>query len=125
MKKEFLPFYISRAVLGAAFAVLVAGISWTALLLGAAFFGFCLLYLHSGWFRVDLRNPLMPLRRDQHGQEIQRKALITSVVVGMFLYLISPGLLAVIGVSHSGNIALTAGIITYFLTQFVLFARTY
>ena len=124
MKKEFLPFYLSRAILSAAFASLVIGVNWTALLFAAGLFGLFLLYLHSGWFQVDPRYPLTPLRRDHHGQEIQRKALIASVVVGMLAYLISPYLLGFIGFSLPGNVALSVGIITYFVTQFVLFVRT-
>ena len=124
MKKEFLPFYISRAVLGLAFAVLALGMNWMAMLLAITFFGFCLLYLHSGWFSVDLRYPLTPLRRDAHGLEIQRKALIISIIVGLLVYLASPYLPGLIGFAISGNVALFVGIISYFVTQFALFART-
>ncbi|MBN2115955.1 MAG: hypothetical protein JW730_05265 [Anaerolineales bacterium] len=124
MKKDFLPYYISRAILSLAFAILAAGISWITLLLAILLFGLFLLYLHSGWFRVDLRQPLTPLRRDQHGQEIQRKALIISIVVGLLIYLTSPYLSGALSLSLSGNVALSIGIITYFTTQFVLFART-
>ena len=124
MKKEFLAFYISRAVLGFGFAVLALGMNWTAILFAITFFGFCLLYLHSGWFSVDPRYPLMPLRRDAHGLEIQRKALIASFVIGMLVYLIPLYLPSFIGLSVSGHVALTVGIFTYFITQFVLFIRT-
>lgn len=124
MKKDFLPFYISRAILSTAFAILVMGVNWMAALLAAVFFGLFLLYLHSGWFRVDLSHPFMPLRRDPHGQEVQRKALIASVIVGMLVYLIYPYLAGFIGFSLSGNVALSIGIMTYFVTQFILFIRT-
>jgi hypothetical protein len=80
--------------------------------------------LHSGWFSIDLKNPLAPLRRDLHGQLVQRKALITSVVVGVSLYLISIGLSSYLGmVLVSGHVALSLGIIVYFVAQFVLFAK--
>jgi len=124
MKKEFLPFYISRAILSAAFAILVVGVNWMAGLFAAMVFGLFLLYLHSGWFTVDLSHPFLPLRRDQHGQEIQRKALIASVIVGMLVYLIAPYLPSFLGFSLSGNVAFSIGIITYFVTQFDLFVRT-
>jgi hypothetical protein len=124
MKKEFLPFYISRAILSAAFAILVMGVNGMAVLLAGMFFGLFLLYLHSGWFQVDLRYPFTPLRRDQHGREIQRKALIASVVVGLLVSLIHPYLAGFTGLSLSGNIALMMGIITYFATQFFLFVRS-
>jgi hypothetical protein len=123
MKKEFLPFYISRAILSATFAILVMGANWMAVLFATMLFGLFLLYLHSGWFQVDLRSPLTPLRRDGHGRDVQRRALIASIVAGMLVYLIYPYLGSVIGFSLPGNIALSVGIITYFITQFVLFVR--
>lgn len=124
MKKEFLPYYISRAILSAAFSILIVGFSWKAALLTVVSFGLFLLYLHSGWFSIDLRNPLLPLRRDIHGQLIQRKALIISVVVSLLIYLTSLQLSSYIGLSLiSGNVALSIGIITYFIAQFILFAK--
>jgi hypothetical protein len=123
MKKEFTPYYISRALLSFVFSVLVMGSNWKALVFATVLFGLFLLYLHSGWFGIDLRYPLAPLRRDPRGQEIQRKALIASVVVGMLIYLLSSQLSGLIGLSLSGNIALSIGIITYFVTQFILFAH--
>ena len=123
MKKEFAPFYVSRAVLSAAFAILVMGFHWTAMLFTLILFAGFLLYLHSGWFRVDLSHPLLPLRRDVRGYEIQRKALITSVVAGILIYFASPYLTGLIGFSFSGNVVFSVGIITYFLAQFVFFTR--
>jgi hypothetical protein len=86
-------------------------------------FGLFLLYLHSGWFKIDVEKPLMPLRRDTRGQDIQRKALIAAVVTGMVIYLSSTLLPELIGISTAGNIALAIAILTYFLTQFILLAR--
>lgn len=124
MKKEFLPYYISRAILSIVFSILVAGLSWKAVLLTILFFGGFLLYLHSGWFSIDLKNPLTPLRRDLHGQLVQRKALILSVIVSVSLYLISIGLSSYLGmVLISGQVALSIGVILYFVAQFVLFAK--
>jgi uncharacterized membrane protein len=124
MKKEFLPYYISRAILSATFAILIMGFSWKAVLMTVVFFGLFLLYLHSGWFSIDLRNPLMPLRRDSQGQLIQRKALIISVVVSLLIYLTSLQLSSYLGLSLiSGSVAFSIGVITYFIAQFVLFAK--
>jgi hypothetical protein len=124
MKKEFIPYYISRALLSIIFSILVAGLSWKAVLLAILFFGGFLLYLHSGWFSIDLKNPLTPLRRDLHGQLVQRKALLLSVVVSVSLYLISQGLFVYLGlVLITGQVALSIGIIVYFIAQFVLFAK--
>lgn len=122
MKKEFLPFYLSRAILGLVFGFLVMGISGKAILFGIAFFGFCLLYLHSGWFSVDLRYPLTPLRRDAHGQDVQRKALITAIVVGSIIYLASSLLSGLVYLP--ANTAFLSGIAVYFVTQFGLFIYT-
>ena len=124
MKKEFLPYYISRFILSAVFSILVWRFTWMAAVMTFVFFGLFLLYLHSGWFSIDLRNPLTPLRRDTHGQLIQRRALIISIVVSLLLYLISLQLSSLFGLSLiSGNIALSIGIITYFIAQFILFAK--
>lgn len=55
---------------------------------------------------------------------IQRKALIAAIVSGLFLYVASTELSSYIGKSIiSGNIALSIGIVTYFLVQFVLFIK--
>lgn len=123
MKKKFLPYYLSRAIASIAFALLFMGMTWKALFLAALFFGLFLLYLHSGWFTIDLRNPLLPLRRDPRGQEVQRKALIIAVVAGVLFYFLSPAAAGLIPVSLSGNAALSIGVFTYFIAQFVLFIR--
>lgn len=125
MKKQYLPYYISRALLSAIFAIIVVGFDWKALLITAVIFGFFLLYLHSGWFRIDSENPLFPIRRDTRGQQIQRKALIIAIVLGLAVYfslsLLSnqPDL-----ISLAGSISLVIAMIAYFTSQFVLFTRT-
>jgi len=124
MKKELFPYYISRAILSAAFSILVMGFNWKAVLLAIVFFSLFLLYLHSGWFSIDLKYPLVPLRRDARGQQIQRKALIISVVVGLLIYLSSSQLSSYFGLSSiTGNIAVSIAVITYFIVQFVFFAK--
>ncbi|MEN8173924.1 MAG: hypothetical protein ABFS03_13720 [Chloroflexota bacterium] len=126
MKKEYMPYYISRLILSAIFAVLVMGLNglnWMVLLLTIIFFGFFILYLHSGWYRIDLKNPYFPLRRDSHGELIQRKALIAAVVTGLVIYLILSQLSEFFAEVPSGSVALPIGILVYFLTQFILFAR--
>ncbi len=120
MKREFLPYYISRLVLSSIFSVLVLGFNWEALILTLVFFGLFLLYLHSGWFSVDLTNPFLPLRRDSRGELIQRKALILSIIVGFSLYLLSSTFGFVL---ISGNIAVAIAIVTYFASQFLLFSK--
>lgn len=123
MKKDFLPFYISRAILSFLFSLIVMGFTWKALLLSIILFGGFLLYLHSGWFSLDLSHPFMPLRRDPRGLDIQRKALLASVVIGLLIYPFSSPLSGLIGLPLTGNIALSISVITYFVTQFFLFTR--
>lgn len=125
MKKEFLPYYISRLILSTVFSILVWGFTWTAALMSIVFFGLFLLYLHSGWFSIDMRNPFFPLRRDAHGQVIQRKALIFAVVLSLLLYTFAVPLSKLIGVPLiSGHIALSIGIVSCFFAQFMLFIKT-
>ena len=117
MKKEFLPYYISRLILSMVVSILVWHFTWTAAVMTFVFFGLFLLYLHSGWFSIDLSTPLYPLRRDSHGQAIQRKALIVAVVLGLLLYTFAGSLI-------SGQIALSISIVVYFITQFTFFIKT-
>ena len=124
MKKEFLPYYISRFILSAVFSILVWRFTWMATLMTFVFFGLFMLYLHSGWFSIDLSTPLYPLRRDSHGQMVQRKALIAAIVLSLLLYIVSIPLSSFVGISAiSGNAALSIGIITYFAVQFMLFIK--
>jgi hypothetical protein len=125
MKKEFFPYYISRLILSMAFSILVWGLTLTAALMAVVFFGLFLLYLHSGWFSIDLANPLFPLRRDSHGEAVQKKALILSVVVSLFLYTASIPLFNFTGIPLiSGHLALSIGVVAYLVAQFFLFIRT-
>ncbi|MFZ5911670.1 MAG: hypothetical protein ACOYYU_16785 [Chloroflexota bacterium] len=124
MKREYLPYYFSRFALSAVFSVLVWSVSWKAALMTIVFFGLFLLYLHSGWFSVDLRNPFFPLRRDAHGQEVQRKALIIAIVLGLLLFTASIPLSGFMGIPLiSGQVALSIGILAYFVVQFALFLK--
>ena len=125
MKKEFLPYYISRFILSAVFSILVWGFTWMAALMTFVLFGLFLLYLHSGWFSIDLSTPLYPLRRDSHGQMVQRKALIFAVTLSLLLYTFAVPLSNFIGIPViSGHTTLSIGIITYFLAQFTLYIKT-
>ena len=124
MKKQFLPYYISRALLSIAFAMLVAGITWKMIALAIVLFGFFLLYLHSGWFKVDTKNALFPLRRDPRAQLIQRKALIIAISVGFTTYFLLPfisGLWSPAALSES--IAFALAIVAYFISQFIFLSR--
>jgi hypothetical protein len=100
------------------------GVNWQAGLLAVGLFGLFLLYLHSGWFQVDPEHPLTPIRRDDRGKHIQRKALIASVGVGLLIHTILTLASNALGLAlAAGPIALSLGVITYFVTQFILLAR--
>lgn len=116
MKKEFFPYYISRIILSTIFSILVWHFTWMAALMTFVFFALFLLYLHSGWFSIDLSTPLYPLRRDPHGQAIQRKALIIAVVLGILLYTFAAPLV-------TGQLALSIAIVGYFVAQFAFFIK--
>ena len=125
MNSKFMPYYISRMVLSMALAFLVLGFTWMALLLAAFFLALFVLYLHSGWFQVDPAHPFFPLRRDERGREIQRKALIAALVGGVVLFLIlSADLFGIPGSAAAGPLAMVLGACVYFAVQFYLFARS-
>ena len=124
MKRQFVPYYLSRAVLSLVFSLFVLGFTWKALVLAVFFFGLFLLYLHSGWFRVDPAQPLFPIRRDERGREVQRKALIAGLVSGAALFLILD--IIPFGLplsSFASPLGIAAAVLVYFSTQFALFAR--
>jgi len=125
MKKEFSLYYVSRAALSLVLAFAVCGLTWKALLLAAFFMALFVLYLHSGWFQIDASRPLFPLRRDDRGREVQRKALIAALVSGVALFLIllaTP--LGAAPAESAGPLAMVFGSCVYFATQFFLFARS-
>jgi len=124
MKRRFVPYYLSRAILSLVLATVVLGFTWKAAALAACFFGTFLVYLHSGWFEVDPSRPWFPLRRDERGREIQRKALIAAIVSGVIIFVV----LAAIPFNASltvsaGPLAVALAACIYFATQFALFAR--
>lgn len=125
MKREYLPYYISRAVLSAVFALLIFRFTWQAALFAVLVFSLFLLYLHSGWFRVDLANPLFPLRRDGRAEAIQRKALIAAIVVGLLAFITLTQFSWAPGVAGAaGSLALAAGVIVYLISQFTLHIKS-
>ena len=125
MKKQFLPYYTSRALLSVAFAILIAGFTWKMIALAIVSFGFFLLYLHSGWFKIDTKNAIFPLRRDSRAQLIQRKALIIAIFVGLITYFLLPFISGLWGLTaFSGSTAFALAIIAYFISQFTFLSKT-
>jgi uncharacterized membrane protein HdeD (DUF308 family) len=123
MKTEYLPYYISRAVLSLLLAIAVFGVNWMAGAAAAVLLGLFLLYLHSGWFEIDLNYPIFPLRRDQRGREVQRTALIAAICAALLGGLAIKYLAAPSGLALSQGLALPLAVLTYFFTQWILLAR--
>ncbi len=122
MKRQFVPYYVSRAVLSAAFSVLVFGLNFKALLLGGVLFILFLVYLHSGWFAIDLANPLFPLRRDERAQQVQRKALIAAAIAGALVF-VPASVFASTVAAGAAPFALSLAVVVYFASQFFLLAK--
>jgi len=124
MNRQFLPYYISRAVFSLGISLLILGFTWKALVLAAVFFGLFLLYLHTGWFRIDPSQPLFPIRRDDRGREVQRKALIAALVSGVAFFLLFVAIRSGVPLSSAAApLAVSVSVIIYFATEFVLLAR--
>ena len=124
MKQAFIPYYLSRSAISILFPLLVIGFKWSALPWMLLLFGGFLLYLHSGWFVVYFSRPLFPLRRDQHGLDIQRKALIAGVGSAILLRLIS-SVLIVQGVvdPFPGTVFFALGVVVYLGSQMLMHWR--
>ena len=124
MKKEFLPYYVSRILLSLILSAVIFGLSWKAGIFALVLIGFFLLYLHSGWFQINLDTPLTPLRRDGRGKEIQRKALIAALFSGIVTFVISPYFCNYFSTPNAGYLSLSLGILVYFGVQFSLLSRS-
>jgi hypothetical protein len=126
MKRELVPYYISRGILAALlgwFMSLQLGL-WLGVGMGVLTFAGFLWYAHSGFYLVDTSHPLFPLRRDTRGSVVRDKAVLAAVAAGMFIFLLIflIDVLFDAGVPN-GPIPLAAGIITYFVTTQWLFLR--
>jgi len=127
MKRELIPYYVSRALFAALFGWYFGsqlGI-WYGVCGGLLIFAGFLWYAHGGRYLVDTRNPLFPLRRDARGVTVRDRALLAAVVTGLVVYL---GLalirtLAAITVSLSW-LPLLAGVVMYFIATSWYFARS-
>ncbi|MCD6577326.1 MAG: hypothetical protein J7K66_04845 [Anaerolineaceae bacterium] len=117
MKRELIPYTISRAVISALLGILFSFSNsvWMGILIGSlTFFGF-IWYAHSGWFLIDTTTPLTPLRRDARGKEIRNRALVIAVAAGGLVYGISALLNQILPLSNNmDGWALIAGGIIYF-----------
>lgn len=123
MKKPFVVYYVSRALLSAGFSILVFGLTWKALVLAAVLFTLFLLYLHSGWFVTDPSNPLFPIRRDGRAREAQRRALIAAIVTAASVLLVV-SIVAPAASVAAAPLAIPLALLAYFASQFYFLART-
>jgi hypothetical protein len=126
MKRELIPYYISRAALSALFGLLIGWQSgwWLGVLTGVVMLAMFVWYAHSGRYLIDPSRPLAPLRRDERGKVIRDRALVAGVVVGG---LVVAGL-GVAGLvwplsTNLGSVGMLAGVITYFAVSNWLFVR--
>jgi hypothetical protein len=90
MRRDLLPYYISRAVLAALVGWFMSsqlGL-WLGIGMGLIIYAAFIWYAHSGRYMVDASNPLFPLRRDARGNVVRDKAVLAAVVVGLFVYLV-------------------------------------
>ncbi len=122
IKREFLPYYLSRLVLSVLFAIVVLGFTWQAFALGGALFALFVWYLHSGWYRVQKESALFPLRRDAYGLEVQRKSLVAAIMAMAVGLLLSWLLLPFWGPIPNAVI-MAFGIGVFFLTKWYFFMR--
>jgi uncharacterized membrane protein HdeD (DUF308 family) len=124
MNKKYLPYYISRGVLSGAFGILVFGFTFKAAIFTLVVFGVFLLYLHSGWFQIDQQSPWFPVRRDERAQQVQRKALITAILIGAISYTLFTMAMQWVALPAIGSsLAISLAVLAYFLTQFILLSR--
>jgi hypothetical protein len=126
MKRELIPYYISRAVLSALFGLLFGWQSewWLGALTGVVMLAGFVWYAHSGRYLIDPSTPLAPLRRDERGKAIRDRALVAGVAVGGLVVagLGVAGLVWPLSISL-GSVGMLAGVITYFVVSNWLFVR--
>jgi len=124
MKKEFLPYYLSRTLLSVLLAAVIFGLSWKAGAFALLLTGLFILYLHSGWFEIHPETPLTPLRRDTRGKDIQRKSLIAALFCGMVFFVVSPYFSDYFSSPEARYLSFLIGAIVYLGVQFFLLSRS-
>ena len=126
MKKELMPYYLSRAVLSIAFAlafIFLKGTLWMGIAIGVLSFAGFIWYAHSGRYLVDPSSPLTPLRRDARGKAIRDRAVVAGVAVGGMAFFLLFVVRSLLGWSiNLDSISLLVGVITYFVVSNYLYA---
>lgn len=117
MKKELMPYYLSRALLSGLVGWILgaSGALWMGVLAGVLVFAGFIWYAHSGRYLIDPSRPLTPLRRDARGKTIRDRAVVIAVGVGGGLYGIATLLGRIVPVpGNLGTWAALVGIVVYF-----------
>jgi len=117
MKRELIPYYISRAAISILIGLLMASSNglWSGVLFGIFVFVVFVWYAHSGRYLIDTANPLNPLKRDTRGKEIRNRALVIAVAVGGLVYGVSAFLKQILSLPYNMDTwALIAGAAIYF-----------
>ena len=126
MKRELIPYYVSRAFLSALLGLLISSGNgtWMGVLLGLAVYVGFIWYAHSGRYLVDTTNPLFPLRRDARGMAIRDRAVVISVGIGGFAYLGLSIASHIFSMSAPiGSWAFALGVVAYFVITNLLFIK--
>lgn len=126
MRRELIPYYVSRAFLSALLGLLISSGNgtWMGVILGLAVYVGFIWYAHSGRYLVDTTNPLFPLRRDARGMAIRDRAVVISVGIGGVAYLglsIASHLLSIS--APIGSWAFALGVVAYFVITNWLFIK--
>ena len=124
MTKNMFPYYLSRAVLSAAFGFLLFGSGsplWMAVLLSVLILAFFFWAPHSGRYSVHPELGVTALRRDERTQGINDKAARNAFVVSMLVVAAIAVYFGLSGVTDISiivlNIVLVIGAITYFVSD--------
>jgi hypothetical protein len=126
MKRALLPYYLSRALLSGllGYAIAASVGVWWGIAMGLVVFAGFAGYAHSGWFLVDTRNALFPLRRDERGTAIRDRAMVLAVATGGLAYFFMSLLSRATPLEpQNGSIALALGVLAYFSASFWSFIR--
>jgi hypothetical protein len=127
MKRELIPYYISRGLLSVFMGIVVSGgfNAWQVGVLvgGIVFVGF-IYYAHCGHYLVDTSRPLMPLRRDERGMYIRDRASVAGIAVGGAAYALFYALSLILPLPFSaGGMALAVGVLAYFVVTTRMYAK--
>lgn len=126
MRKELIPYYLSRAVFSALVGLLIGlkvGPWWMGLLTGVLIFAGFIWYAHSGRYLIDTSRPLTPLRRDERGKRIRDRSAVAAVAIAGVVYGGLGLLVPVFPVENTAAWAALAGVIVYFAVSNWYYAR--